>query len=188
MLLNQVAKRRFSVEEYHKMDEVGIFREGARVELVEGEIVEMTPIGSRHHACVMKLDELLRRGFSRYIVSVQGPLRLNGQNELQPDLALLRRRDNFYADILPGQADALLVIEVSDTSFSYDRDIKLPLYAKNDVPEAWIVDLLAETVEVYSRPEAGRYTTIRKFTRGDELYSINVEGVELAVDELLLQK
>ena len=132
MLPAEVVRHRFTVEEYHKMAEAGLLSEDDRVELIEGEVIEMAPIGSRHHACVMRLDELLRRPGvpGGYIVSVQGPVRLDEGNELQPDLALLRRRPDFYAGEPPKPEDVLLIVEVSDATLSYDRDVKLPRYAR----------------------------------------------------------
>jgi Uma2 family endonuclease len=183
----EVARHRFTVEEYHKMAEVGLLSEDDLVELIEGEIIEMAPIGSRHHACVMRLDELLRLpGVSGgYIVSVQGPVRLDDGNEVQPDLALLRRRPDFYARELPEPENVLLVIEVSDTTLSYDRDVKLPRYPQAGVPEVWIVDLMERRVEVYWAPSAEGYRLSRKFGPGEQARSVSLEGLSLPIDKIL---
>ncbi len=186
MLPAEVMRHRFTVEEYHKMAEVGLLHEDDRVELIEGEIVEMTPIGSRHHACVMRLDELLRRPGGEYIVSVQGPVRLDGGTEPQPDLALLKRRADFYAERLPGPEDVLLVVEIADTSIGPDRRYKLLLYARAGIPEAWLVDLQNEVVEVHTKPRSGGYASVRRYDRGDdELSSEIVPSLVLPVQEIL---
>ncbi len=187
MLPAEVKRHRFTVEEYHAMAEAGLLSEDDRVELIEGEIIEMAPIGSRHHACVMRLDELLRRPGvpGGYIVSVQGPVQLDEGNEVQPDVALLRRRPDFYAGELPQPEDALLIIEVSDTTLAYDRDVKLPRYARAGVPEVWIVDLQVRRVESHSDPSPEGYSVSREFGPGQQARSGSVEGLSLPVDEVL---
>ena len=134
------------------MGEAGILREGERVELIEGEIVKMNPLGGRHIRCVNELNWLLGQHIrdERIRVSVQNPVRLNGGLEPQPDLAVLRAGD--YADSPPGPEDVLLVIEVSDTTLGYDRNVKLPLYARAGIGEAWIVDLPNNVVERHNDP------------------------------------
>jgi len=122
-----LVRHRFTVEEYHRMGQAGILSEDDRVELIEGEIVEMAPVGSRHAACVKRLNALLsRRAGGRALVSVQDPIRLGEHSEPQPDLALLKPREDFYAAAHPGPEDVLLVIEVAETSLEYDREVKLP--------------------------------------------------------------
>ena len=187
MLPAEVVRHRFTVEEYHKMAEAGLLSEDDRVELIEGEVIEMAPIGSRHHACVMRLDELLRRPGvpGGYIVSVQGPVRLDEGNELQPDLALLRRRPDFYAGELPKPEVVLLIVEVSDTTLSYDRDVKLPRYARAGVPEVWIVDLEGRRIESHSAPSAEGYGDSREFGAGERARSRTVEDLSVPVDEVL---
>src|SRR5438552_12280642 len=138
----EVRRRRFTVEEYHRMAEAGILSEDDRVELIEGEIVQMSPIGPRHSACVDRLNALftsrLRR---RAIVRVQNPIVLSRWTEPQPDLTLLRPRADFYAERHPGPADVLLAVEVAETSGVYDRGTKLALYARARIPEVWLVDV-----------------------------------------------
>ncbi|MFQ6089884.1 MAG: Uma2 family endonuclease [Candidatus Bipolaricaulia bacterium] len=182
----QVLKRRFTVEEYHQMAQAGILTEDDRVELIEGEIVEMTPISSRHAACVNCLNQLFSNQVGRQaIVSVQNPIRLSERSEPQPDLALLRPRSDFYADKHPEPGDVLLVVEVAETSADYDREVKLPLYARSEVPEAWLVDLEAGIVEIHHKPSAQSYKEVRKYQRGERLASQAVPDLELAVDEVL---
>ncbi len=187
MLPAEVTKHRFTVEEYHKMGEAGIFGEDDRVELIDGEVVEMNPIGPRHARCVRRLNTLLGRLAGRlaggpYEVDVQNPVVLGEYGEPQPDLALVRE---VPAVRLPAPEDVALIIEISDTTLSYDKNVKLPRYARAGIPEVWIVDLQNETVEVYASPEGGRYAVVRRYGRGDELRSETVPGLALPVEEIL---
>src|SRR5437763_8245671 len=123
-----ITKRYFNVDEYHRMAEAGILSEDDRVELIEGEIVEMSPIGVRHNACIDRLNALLNRyATPSAIVRVQGSVRLSDLSEPQPDIALLRFRDDFYGSGQPGTGDILLLIEAADSSLGYDRGVKLRL-------------------------------------------------------------
>ncbi|GIW50689.1 MAG: hypothetical protein KatS3mg081_0044 [Gemmatimonadales bacterium] len=152
----QLMKRRFTVAEYHKMAEAGILGEDDRVELLEGELVAMAPIGSRHATCVRRLNYLLSRGVGeRAIVDVQNPIRLSEYSEPQPDLALLKPRPDFYAAAHPGPEDVLLVVEVAETSADYDREVKIPLYARAGIPEVWLVDLAGAQIETFRQPAQG---------------------------------
>lgn len=181
----QVEKRYFKVGEYHRMGAAGVFSEDDRIELVEGEIVEMTPIGRRHAACVAKLTELLGRQ-QETIVWVQNPVHLDEFTEVQPDVALLRRREDFYSRSHPTPADVLLVVEVADTSAAYDREVKLPLYARAGVPGVWLVDLNEGAVEVYAAPESGEYRESRRMARGESLAAREVAGFSpVAVGDVL---
>lgn len=156
-----VQRHRLTVEQYHRMAETGVLAHDARVELIEGVIVDRAPIGSRHAAAVKKLNALLTSAVgARAIVSVQDPIRLGDRSEPQPDLALLRPREDFYADSTPTAADTLLVIEVSQATAAYDRQVKVPLYAQHGVPEVWIVDLDFSLVRFYRKPQADRYLDI----------------------------
>ena len=153
-----LTKRRFTVDEYHRMAEVGILTEDDRVELIDGEIVEMTPIGARHAWCVLCLNEFFVKHLAdRALVSPQGPLRLGKNTQLQPDLALLRPPRDAYRKTVPASADVLLVIEVADTSLERDRAIKLPRYAALDIRDVWIVDVEGQAVEVYRAPSPSGY-------------------------------
>jgi hypothetical protein len=152
------ARRLFTREEYHRMGEVGILKPTDRVELIRGEIVNMSPIGPRHAAFVNNLNQLLvTRLAGRAIVSVQNPVVLADDTEPQPDLAILRRRPLPYKDAEPVTADVLLLIEVAESSLAYDRSTKLRLYAEAGIPEYWVVDTVAESVEVYRAPGVGGY-------------------------------
>src|SRR6476659_3569905 len=139
-----VTRRPITVTEYHRMGEVGILGDRDRVELIEGELVAMSPIGSYHHGTVNKLNHALVQAVGeRAVVSVQGPVRLDEFSEPEPDLALLKPRPDFYRDAHAGPADVLLLIEVADTSLNYDRAVKRALYARHTIQELWIVDLAA---------------------------------------------
>jgi Uma2 family endonuclease len=137
-------KHRLTRDEYYRMAETGILAPDARVELVEGEIIDMAPIGSPHAARVSRLAKIFTLALAeRAIVNVQNPLVLNEYSEPEPDITVLRYREDFYAGGHPRPEDVLLVIEVADTSLQYDRDVKLPLYAAHGIPEYWLVDLPA---------------------------------------------
>lgn len=148
-----VSRRRFTSAEYHAMTAAGILSEDERVELIAGEIVKMAPIGSRHAGCVKKLNRRLSRALGdRALVSIQDPILLGEGVEPEPDLALLRPREDDYTLSHPRPGDVLLVIEVADASLDYDRRVKIPLYAQAGVPEMWIVNLLQGEIEVYHGP------------------------------------
>ena len=182
----EVAKHRFTVEEFRKMGEAGIFAEDDRMELVEGEIVEMTPIGWRHVESVNALTGLLAdlRETGRFVVSVQNPLVLGEYGEHYPDLVLYREG---VRGRVPEAGDALVVVEVADTSISYDRNVKLPLYARAGVPEAWLVHLRAGVVEVHSEPHTDDgYGAVKTYARGEVVRSaILAEVVAFGADEVL---
>ena len=156
-----------TVDDYYRMAEVGLLGPEDRVELIEGEIIDMTPIGSAHAGCVDRLNNVLSPSLhGRAIVRVQGPVRLGRRSEPQPDLAVLCYRDDFYATAHPGPADVLLIIEVADTTARYDRDVKVPLYARQGIGEVWLVDLEAGRVEVYREPEQGAYRRVERLREG----------------------
>jgi hypothetical protein len=164
----QLLRRLFTVAEYHKMAEAGILSEDDRVELIEGEIVAMSPIGSRHAGLVNRLTRLFsQRAGDQVIVSVQNPIRLGEHSEAQPDLALLKPRPDFYASSHPGPEDVLLIIEVADQSAAVDCEVKVPLYARFGVPEVWVVDLVSERLEVYREPGPGGYAQKLTLARGE---------------------
>jgi Uma2 family endonuclease len=148
----------FSTDEFHRMVGAGILSEDDRVELIEGEIVRMSPIGSRHAACVDRLTALFtRRLGTRAIVRVQSPVVLGRRSEPQPDLTLLKPRRDFYADKHPDASDVLLMIEVIESSGEYDRDTKVPLYARAGIPEVWLIDLPAAAIEICRQPTLRSY-------------------------------
>lgn len=157
------ARRLFTREEYHRMAEVGILKPSDRVELIRGEIVQMSPPGRRHVAFVDNLNQLLvLRLAGRAIVSVQNPVVLADDTEPQPDLAVHRRRPVPYKEREAHADDVLLLIEVAETSLTYDRTTKLRLYAEAGVPEYWVVDCAAENIEVYRTPGPRGYHEVRR--------------------------
>jgi Uma2 family endonuclease len=150
---------RFSVEDYHRMGEAGILGPELRTELIDGEVVEMPPIGHPHAGTVNLLSDLLKEAVGRKaIVAVQNPVWLDDYTEPLPDIALLRPRADYYRNGHPTPDDVLLLIEVADTSLAYDRDVKLPRYARAGIPEAWLVDLGGRRLTIYRRPAQGAYT------------------------------
>ena len=183
----EITKRRFDVDEYHRMGEAGILTEDDRVELIDGEIVAMTPIGPRHNASV---DRLIRRLVTelgdRAIVRVQGSVRLDRHHEPQPDVVLLRPRSDFYASRLPGPADILLIIEISESSAGYDRDVKSRIYASAGVREYWLVDLEHRSVSRYTEPHGDAYNQVRPFGPGESLAPEALPDTRFAVDLFLV--
>lgn len=182
----EIARHSFTAEEFERMGEAGIFRQDARLELIGGEIYEMSPIGSRHAACVNFLGRLLNRLFGdSYVVAVQNPVRLDDFSQPQPDISLLRWRDDFYRGAHPAPADVLLVVEVADATVVADRSLKLPLYARAGIGEAWLVNIPDARVEIYSGPADGSYQRAEVFGRGAEARSHTVVGLAVSVGELL---
>src|SRR3982751_1492782 len=182
----QIVRRHFNITEYYRMAAAGVFSEDDRVELIEGEIVEMNPIGSRHAACVGRLTEFLGRMVSGVaIVWVQNPVQVNDYSEPLPDVTLLKRRDDFYAQANPQPSDVLLIIEVADSSVEYDRDIKIPLYAGAAIPEVWLVNLPKEAIEIYARPVEDAYREIRIVKRGESIASKSIPNLIIDADVVL---
>lgn len=182
----QLQKRYFNVDEYYRMARAGVLKPDDRVELIEGEIVKMSPIGSPHAACVSRIDDLLR-SVSRLaaMVRIQNPIRLNDFSEPVPDVSLLKTRKDYYASRHPTPKDVLLVIEVSDTTVLSDRHIKVPLFARSEISEVWLVNLPKKIVEVYSAPKNGRYNKSHRFKRGDIIDSPTIRGLSLKVADIL---
>ena len=163
------ARRRFDVDAYHRMAVTGILSPEDRVELIDGEIVEMAPIGSAHGGTTNRLTRLVAQAVAdgRVLVSVQGPLRLDARNEPQTDLMLLRPRADDYMTSHPTAADVLLLVEVADSSLAWDRGPKLALYARHGVAEVWIVDLTGRAVEVCRQPGPQGYAEKHAVVTGE---------------------
>ena len=177
---------RFTRDDYHRMARTGILKPDVRVELIDGEIIQMSAMGSRHMGAVSRLNYFfLPRLLGAAIVQVQGPIALGDNGEPEPDIALLRYRDDFYAAEHATEKDALLVIEVADTSERYDRRTKLPLYARYGIPELWIVELNRDLVTRYLDPTPGGYATTRVFRRGESISPLAFPNVSVAVDDIL---
>jgi Uma2 family endonuclease len=183
---DELERRLFDVVEYHRMAEVGILTEDERVELIDGEIFKMSPIGPRHARCVMFLTEVfIRRLEGRAVLSPQNPVRLHRRSEPEPDVVLLRPPLEAYALRTPGPSDTLLVVEVAETSQYRDRVVKLPRYAAAGVPEVWIVDIHASAVDVYREPLPDRYRRARRAVRGTNISPEAFPDLTLAVSEVL---
>lgn len=182
----QPARYRFTVDEYERMGATGVFGPDDRLELIDGEILTMAPIGSRHAARVDRLTRLLNRAAGdRAVVRVQNPIRLGSHSEPQPDLALVRPRDDFYAPAHPGPADVLLVVEVADTTLAFDLGLKAPLYAGAGIPVLWVVDLAGRAVHVLTGPADGGYRATALATVGSTLAVDGLGGITVAVADVL---
>jgi len=178
--------RKFTVEEYYRMAEVGVLQPDERVELICGEIVLMAPIGPQHNSGVIRLTEAfvaLFRGL--FVVMPQGSIRLSQYSEPEPDIALLKIRADYYAESLPTPEDLVIAIEVSDTTLAYDRDVKVVLYAQANIPEAWIMNLVEDCIEVFTEPGTEGYAQHAVYRRGDCISPAALPDVELAVEDLL---
>ena len=182
----EVVRRRFTLDEYHRMVEAGILNEDDRVELIRGEIVQMAPIGKDHAACVARLAHvLLGRLYGRVVLWPQNPVVILPDSEPQPDIVLLAWRDDFYRQRLPQAADVALVVEVAETSLRYDRRVKGPLYAEAGVRDYWIVDLDGDAIDVCRDPATGGFERTERLTRGAEIAPLAFPDVLLAVSDLL---
>jgi Uma2 family endonuclease len=174
-----------TVDDYYRMAEVGILDPEARVELIDGEIIDMAPPGSPHAATVHYLNEVLVRAVGgRATVLVQNPVRLSKYSEPQPDLALLRRRDDFYRERHPQPDDVLLIIEVAATPLRYDRRKKVPLYARHGIPEMWLLDVGGRRFVRYRAPRQGSYTLVDEPDLGAPLEVSTLAGVVLDLKEV----
>jgi Uma2 family endonuclease len=177
-------ERRFTVDEYYRMAEVGILDRDERVELVDGRIIAMSPIGSPHAWCVSRLNRILARR-DDVIVIVQNPIHLDDRSEPEPDLAVLRIETP--QDRHPRPRDVLLIVEVADTSLAYDRQTKSPLYARSNIPELWIVDLGGARVDVYLDPTPAGYRLVQTFKRGEAISPAFAPNLMMDVDAILGQ-
>ena len=183
----QAPRRLFTVDEFHQMAEAEIFGEDDRVELLSGEIVEMTPIGSHHAACVSRLNRWLSQHLGdAFILRVQDPVRLDDHSEPQPDLVVAKARADFYRDAHPGPPDVLLVIEVANTSAEVDRVEKVPLYGRSGIPEVWVVDLSTRQVDVYRTPTSGGYVEHETVGLGGSLRPRAIPQIELHAHDVIV--
>src|SRR5262245_58585186 len=182
-----VRRRQFTVEEYRRMGETGILADDPRIELIAGTIVVREPTGSRHAGTADRLGHLFfERLARRAVVRIQNPVSFPDEiSELQPDLTLLRSRTDFYSSAHPGAANVLLLIEVADSTLRLDRRVKIPLYARAGIAEAWLLDLTTEHVEVFREPAGGRYREIVRLERGSRLAPLAYPDLALIVDDLL---
>ena len=181
----QIERRTFTVEQYRRMAEVGILSEDDRVELIEGEIVEMSLIGRHHAACVGWLTRTLTLLLQHVaLVWSQNSVELDGYSQPQPDIIVLKPREDFYRNSLPAPGEILLLIEVSDSTLAYDKKVKVPLYARAGLPEVWVVNLIEERVETFAEPAEGAYSATASYSRGGEVRSRGLSELRLAVSEI----
>ncbi|MGB3616592.1 MAG: Uma2 family endonuclease [Catalinimonas sp.] len=180
-----VTTYRFTVEEYYRMAETGIFKPDDGVELIRGEIIAMSAVGRFHAAHVNRLNALLSQTLgNRAVTSVQNPVRINEYSEPEPDLAVLRPQEDYYAAGHPGPADVLLLIEVADSSYEYDRDVKVPLYAEAGIPEVWLLNVAGPELTIYRRPADGRYTEVLRPQPDNTLTPIRLPNVSFTHQEI----
>ncbi len=177
---------RFTRADYHRMAQTGILKPAARVEQIDGDVVEKSPIGRRHNSRVDWCNRtFVQRLGGATIVRVQGSIVLDDNGEPEPDLVLLRPRDDFYASVDATPADVLLIIEVADSSETHDRRTKAPLYGRNGIPELWIVDLNRDRITRYLDPTPDGYATTQVFRRGESLGPLAFPNLMLPVDDIL---
>lgn len=185
-LISPVTRKRFRVEEFHKMTELGILPEESGWEIVDGYLIDKMSIGSKHASTVKRLNRILTKLVKdNAIVSVQDPIRLDDYNEPEPDIALLKPREDFYSKNHPLPQEILLLIEVSDSTIEYDRKIKKTLYAKAGITEFWIINLQDDTLEFYSQPKNGNYRLARILESGETLKLNSIENLTLTINEIL---
>jgi Uma2 family endonuclease len=181
----QLLTHKFTTQQYHLMHEAGVFAEGDRLELINGEITKMSPIGRKHAACINRLVRSFTKKLGAQIVlSVQNSIRMDDNSQPQPDLAILKLRNDFYEEGLPTPSDILLIIEVSDSTITYDRDVKMPLYAAAGIPEMWLFDVNKKAIEGYSLPSPSGYKQMRRYEANDTLEMITFPDVIFNWEEL----
>ncbi|PHN01274.1 Uma2 family endonuclease [Flavilitoribacter nigricans] len=180
-----VKKRLLDVEEYQQMFVAGILTEDEHVELINGEILEMSPIGNQHAALVDRINNYLAHHlYEKAIVRVQSPIILDHHSEPEPDLSVLSWQDDFYRDKHPGAEAVILLIEVADSSLEYDREIKLPAYATAKIPMVWIFNIPESCMEIYEQPISGKYTHRQILRAGEQFYFPAFDWV-IQVEKLL---
>ena len=181
-----LTRKKFRSDEVYKMVEAGILPEESGWELIGGEIIHRMTIGSKHASIVKKLNRIFAGLLDeRTIVSILDPIHIDSHNEPEPDVALLKPREDFYAKSHPQPEDVLLLIEVADSSVEFDRETKKSLYAVAGITEFWLVNLKENTVEVFSQPKNGTYRLVQILERGEVLHSSAIESLSLEVGEIL---
>jgi Uma2 family endonuclease len=185
-MTDAIVRHKFSADQFEEMVRVGILTKYDRVELIRGEVLEMSPIGDRHAASVDKLTALFATRLSgRAIVRVQGPVRVDDYSVPEPDVTLLKTKPDYYASGKPRPREVLLVIEVSDSTYRHDRRVKIPLYAEDGIAEAWIVDLERQVVEVFRSPGPDGYADARTVPPEGALSPAAFPDVEFPAREIL---
>jgi len=182
----QLITRKFNTSQYHQMNQSNILTEDDRVELINGEIIEMSPIGTKHTSCINRCNSILPNLLGqKVIISIQNPITLNNLSEPQPDIALLKPRADFYENSHPQPQDIFLLIEVVDSSIDYDRDIKIPLYANSNIYEVWLIDINAQLITVYRYPQNDNYQEITTYHRGEKISILSFPDISLQVNAIL---
>ena len=185
-MATEILKKRFTTGDFHLMVEAGILAEHDRVELIEGEIIQMSPVGHRHWVRVNRPNNLFVRAFGeRAVISCQSSVELSECSEPQPDIVVFKPRSDFYAGKNPTPADVLLVIEVADSSLRYDREIKIPLYARAGIPEYWIEDAKRDVLHVHRDPAGETYATSFELQRNDVIAPLAFPDLQFSIDHLL---
>ncbi len=185
-LPGKLPHRKFTVDEYHYFIEQGVFKPEERIELWEGEFIEMSPIGKRHAGVVAGLTAYLNHlFFQQFVIWTQNPIVLNDFSEPQPDVCILQKREDFYRNTSATTNDILLAIEVADSTVKYDRDIKFPRYAANGIKESWLIDLENNRVEIHSEPTEMGYSLIKVLHRGQTAQSTVPPQIKISVEEIL---
>lgn len=180
-----LARHKLSVEDYHRMGDAGILTPDSRVELIEGEVIDMAPISSAHAGVVSLLTTFFVRSLGDAgVVFTQNPIRLLPDSEPQPDITILKPRADYYRKSLPGASDVLLLVEVAETTIAYDRLIKLPLYASYGIAEFWLIDLKAERLEVHSNPKEKTFASLRRLGKRDVATPSLLPSVSLHLKEV----
>lgn len=181
----QPVRLRFTVDEYHRMIELGLLRDYEKAEIIEGELIKKMTVGDRHAAVVNYLTRFFVKNVSENIlVAIQNPVRITDFNEPEPDV-VLADLTKYDGKRHPRPEEVLLLVEVSDSTLKYDRDVKLPLYAEAKIPEIWIVNLPKKIIEVYTNPEYEIYQTVKIYKRGEIVKSVLIPGIEIEADAIL---
>jgi Uma2 family endonuclease len=181
----QPMRLRFTVDEYYRMIELGLLKDYEEAEIIEGELIKKTTIGDRHAAIVNRLNRFFSRNVNdEVLVSIQNPVRLSDYSEPEPDVALTDLR-KYDGERHPQPSEIILIVEVSDSTLKYDRDVKLALYAEAEIPEVWIVNLPNDIIEVHQKPCVGIYQLAKIFKRGETLASEILPDLSIAADEIL---
>ena len=185
-MLETVSKKLFTVDEYYRMLEVGVIHPDDRIELIEGEIVQMAPMSCKHGGCITFLNRVLNRLLNNMaIVNSQIPLHLHDYSEPEPDVCILKIRNDDYRNSHAAPEDILLVIEVSLSTLSYDLNVKVPMYANSEVIEVWVVDLDNEEVHQFTEPLDGEYQNHIIHHKNESIQAQQIEGVVLSVNDIL---
>lgn len=183
---NFYKKHLTNLDEWKRLGEANIFPPGSRVELINGEIIDMAPIGSNHSGQINRLNQILARiAPDRFIISIQNPVQLGDLSEPEPDLMLLKPNDDFYSSQHPQASDVLLLIEVADSSLKFDQNQKLRLYALHNIPEYWLLNLKDSCIEVYRQPHDGLYAEKTTLRSGDKITLSQLKDITINISDIL---